>query len=68
MFTICLAYSNGVLIVRQMNISDLLPLIWIIISMAAMVELARLYYRIHTLENNFKRLLSALERASKRIS
>ena len=44
-----------------MNITTVL---WVVIGVAAFVELARLYYRVHTLESNFERLLTALEKAA----
>jgi hypothetical protein len=38
--------------------------LWVVIGAVAFFELARLYYRVYTLESNFERLLTALEKAA----
>jgi hypothetical protein len=60
---ICLAFCNSTAFIRQMNTINIL---WAIIGTVAFFELARLYYRVHTLESNFERLLTALERAAQK--
>jgi hypothetical protein len=44
-----------------MNTTNIL---WTVIGAVAFFELARLYYRVYTLESNFERLLTALEKAA----
>lgn len=38
-------------------------IIWSVIALVAMCELARLYYRIHMLEANLDTLVTAIEKA-----